>query len=110
MESMHLIGLSTCHNRRELTLRALRTVVDQTLSAACHLHICVVDDGSTDRTAECVRAVFPDVVLLRGTSDLYWASGTRYGYVGECEVNPVVSTSEQDDISFKERWRRLAGV
>jgi len=54
-------------NTRELTGRCLRTL--RTGLAAIPAQIIVVDNGSTDGTAEMVRAAFPDVQLLARQSN-----------------------------------------
>lgn len=77
---MKIIALATCHNRRELTLRSLKCLHEQSLHKDCNLEICIVDDGSTDGTAEAVKSAFPDVKVLEGTGDLYWAGGMRFGW------------------------------
>lgn len=77
---MDIIALTTCHNRRGLTLRALRTLLNQNVPSGYRISICVVDGGSTDGTADAVEAEFPQVALLRGSSDLYWAAGMRFGW------------------------------
>lgn len=77
---MKIVALTTCHNRRELTLRALKCLHEQILPEGCTLEICLVDDGSTDGTGEAVKAAYPDVKVLQGTGDLYWAGGMRFGW------------------------------
>ena len=37
----------------------------------------LTDDGSTDGTGEAVQDQFPDIKVLRGTGDLFWAGGMR---------------------------------
>lgn len=80
MRAMKIIALTTCHNRQDKTLRALRSLQAQSLPSGCSLQICLVDDGSSDGTGDAVRSAFPDVKVLQGTGDLYWAGGMRFGW------------------------------
>lgn len=41
------------------------------------LHVVVVDDGSTDDTAEMLQAEFPQVVVLHGDGNLWWTGATN---------------------------------
>lgn len=77
---MKIFALTTCHNRRELTLRALDALLRQTLPTDTELHVCLVDDGSSDGTGRAVRSNFPSVDVLYGSGDLYWAGGMRFGW------------------------------
>lgn len=44
-----------------------------------HRTIIVVDDGSTDGTSAFLRRDFPDVVVLAGNGNLWWAGATNKG-------------------------------
>jgi len=77
---MRILGLTTCHNRRETTLRALSSLEGQILPENTYLHVCIVDDASDDNTASAVRSAFPEVTIVHGTGDLFWAGGMRFGW------------------------------
>lgn len=77
---MKVIALATSHNRKIITLRALASLLQQSLPRDCELEICLVDDGSTDGTAAAVRSEYPDVNIVEGAGDLFWAGGMRYGW------------------------------
>ena len=82
---MKILALTTSHNRRESTVRALETLIRQILPPHCEMDICLVDDGCTDGTAEAVRQVVPTAIVLRGSGNLFWAGGMRFAwdtYVG----------------------------
>lgn len=77
---MRIIALTTCHNRREFTLRSLQSLTKQYLPKDYYLEICVVDDGSSDGTGDAIREKFPEVKIIEGTGNLYWAGGMLFGW------------------------------
>jgi GT2 family glycosyltransferase len=77
---MHIVALTTCHNRRALTLRSLADLHAQILPEGVTLLISIVDDGSSDGTGDAIRSAFPDVNIINGNGGLYWAGGMRYGW------------------------------
>ena len=68
--------LMCCFNRRVTTLRCLTHVFRLVPSAIVYL----VDDNSTDGTAEAVSALFPQVHLINGGGDLYWNRGMHLAW------------------------------
>jgi GT2 family glycosyltransferase len=68
-----LAVLLVCFNRRDLTLRALRSLKRHRFSA--RLTPVMFDDSSTDGTPEAVRAAFPDTLIVHGNGCLYWNGG-----------------------------------
>lgn len=81
---MDVAILMTCYNRREKTLSCLFDCYRQidamsgsgTYSFSCYL----VDDGSTDGTAEAVAQQFPQVRIIRSDGNLYWNQGMRLAW------------------------------
>ena len=63
-----------CHNRRETTLRCLASLFAQQTSDL-RLSVHLLDDASTDGTADAVRERFPDVEIIEGNGQLYWGGG-----------------------------------
>jgi GT2 family glycosyltransferase len=64
------------YNKLPLTVRFLESFAAVTYP---DYEIVIVDDGSSDGTAEHVRRHFPHVRVLPGTGDLWWSGGTNRG-------------------------------
>ena len=71
---MNVTAILTCHNRRDETLRCLASYFAQIHKAGTRLRAVLVDDGSTDGTAEAVLRSFPNVEVVTGDGTLYWAA------------------------------------
>jgi len=72
--------LMTSHNRREETLACLRKLFNQELDSEVELKVYLVDDGSTDGTAEAVQATYPETKVLKGDGSLYWGGGMHLAF------------------------------
>lgn len=64
------------HNRKEITRHFVECLQAQTLR---DFHLVLLDDGSTDGTAEMVRAYVPEATVLRGRGDWWWAGSLQRG-------------------------------
>ncbi len=69
-----------CHNRRERTLACLASLFAAERPAGATLSIYLLDDGSTDGTGDAVRAAYPEVRVIEGDGERYWAGGMRMAY------------------------------
>jgi GT2 family glycosyltransferase len=75
-----IAALLTCHNRRELTLACLDDIYGQNLPGNGAIDVFLVDDGSSDGTADAVRAKYPQVNLINGDGNLFWGGGMRVAF------------------------------
>jgi len=88
--------LLTCFNRREQTLECLRLLAMQNPCGAT-MHYYLVDDGSTDGTAEAVASEFPKVHILQGDGSLYWCGGMRLAWRTAAASDPDFYLLLNDD-------------
>ena len=69
-----VIAILAAHNRCESTIRALTRLTECAASAHVAVRAVVVDDGSTDSTGACLRAIEGlDVRVVDGEGTWYWA-------------------------------------
>jgi GT2 family glycosyltransferase len=64
-------------NARDYLRRCLASVLEQTKGVSCEL--IVVDNASWDGSAQMVQAEFPQVTLVRLTTNLGFAAGCNRG-------------------------------
>jgi len=63
--------LLTCFNRKSITVRCL-----ESLSLFKEdFDVFLVDDGSTDGSADYVKQYFPQTTVINGSGDLFWSRG-----------------------------------
>lgn len=72
--------LLTCHNRRQLTLTCLESLVQQELDSSMELKIFLVDDKSSDGTADEVKKRYPFVDIIFGDGNLFWNRGMHLAF------------------------------
>jgi glycosyltransferase involved in cell wall biosynthesis len=73
--------LITCHNRASQTREALTHLYHQHgLNSTFTLDIYLVDDQSTDGTAELVKTSYPEVHIIKGSGNLYWNRGMHLAW------------------------------
>lgn len=77
---MNIAVIMTCHNRREKTLASLETLFNQILNLKVSIQVFLVDDGSTDGTAEAVYSAYPQVKILHGDGNLFWNRGMHLAF------------------------------
>ena len=71
----NLAVLITCHNRKNKTIECLKKLYKQTDFINFKTEIFLVDDNSTDGTADIIKKNFTDVNLIKGDGNLFWGGG-----------------------------------
>jgi GT2 family glycosyltransferase len=72
--------LLTCHNRKNKTLSCLTSFYNSVLPQGFAFDLYLVDDGSTDGTSDAVCKLSPDVTIIQGNGQLFWAGGMRLAF------------------------------
>lgn len=75
---MKLAVIIPVFNRRETTLNYLKQM-GQLDHAGAELTFIVVDDASTDGTADAIRSQYPDAIVLHGGGNLWWTGAINVG-------------------------------
>lgn len=73
-----LFILLPVHNRREITRNIIHCLQQQTLQ---NFHLVLIDDGSTDGTAEMVKENISSLTILKGTGNWWWGGSLHQGYL-----------------------------
>jgi GT2 family glycosyltransferase len=65
------------HNRKNTTEKFIKSLSSQTFK---DFRLILVDDGSTDSTADMVLSYFPKTFVIKGNGNLWWAGALQKGY------------------------------
>jgi len=89
------------HNRKEITRGLIECLATQTFP---NYHLVLIDDGSTDGTAEMVKEYIPSATVLRGNGNWWWAGSLQQG-LNWLKKNPPLPSDiilmTNDDVTFK---------
>src|ERR1700751_1054488 len=87
------------HNRKTITLQFVNRLKKQTHQ---NFQLILVDDGSTDGTADAVLSELPNTKVIRGDGNLWWGGGLQAGvdYLKQSCVDsdPIVLMINDDTI------------
>jgi GT2 family glycosyltransferase len=94
--------LITSFNRRDVTLACLTALYAQGGVSSIEVDIFLVDDGSSDGTADAVRLHFPGVRLLYGNGTLFWNGGMRMAFTDAMQAGLDAYVLLNDDTILHE--------
>ena len=80
MKTRNIAALLTCHNRKDKTMDCLASLYRAECPGWLTIDIFLTDDGSTDGTSDAVKNRFPQVNLIKGDGNLFWAGGMRLAW------------------------------
>jgi GT2 family glycosyltransferase len=83
--------VTTVHNSITHTKILLKNVINQRIQ---NTKIIIVDDGSNDGTSNYINDHFPEVVLIKGTGNLWWTGGINIA------VRRALSEAKKADYIF----------
>lgn len=87
-------------NRKDYTRACLKSLQAQSNSS---FKVIVVDDGSTDGTAEMLREEFPQVEVLKGDGKLFWTAGVNMGIRHALKLGAELIMTMNNDVLAEER-------
>jgi GT2 family glycosyltransferase len=93
--------LITCHNRRSASLACLQALFEQVLPPKFALRVYLVDDGSTDGTADAVRTRFPEVTVIPADGSLFWSGGMNLAWRTAACADPDFYLWLNDDTNMR---------
>jgi len=103
MQSTTLAILMACHNRCDTTLRCLGNLKCQQGLENVRTSIYLVDDGSTDQTAQQVRQRHGDVIVLEGDGNLFWSGAMSLAFGRAMEDGHDYYLWLNDDVALDDR-------
>lgn len=76
---VRIAALMACHNRVASTTESVRFLKSQAIPDAS-VDLFLVDDGSSDGTAQAVCDLVPHATILTGDGNLFWCGGVRWAF------------------------------
>ena len=95
------------HNRRKITRRFIDCLNEQKYT---NYHLVLIDDGSTDGTAEMVENYVHTLTIIRGKGNWWWAGSLQQGYKWlklQKLNNDDIVLLINDDTTFKDDFLKI---
>ena len=96
------------HNRREITRKFVRCLAAQTYQP---VHLVLIDDGSSDGTADMVKEIIPDAQIVTGDGSWWWSGCMQHGYNWLLQPEPSPADMvliANDDITYESDFIAIA--
>lgn len=99
---MKIAVVSTFFNRKEKTIACLKSLYTQNCLAEdnIQLDIYFCDDASTDGTSAQIEKEFPEVHIIRGAGNLFWAKGMHEAFGEAVKTQHDFYLMVNDDVDF----------
>lgn len=96
------------YNRKQITQRLINCLQQQTFQ---DFHLLLIDDGSTDGTAEMVQERISSLTIIKGRGDWWWGGSLHQGYLWLKSQNVPASSVVliiNDDAIFDDNYLQTA--
>jgi GT2 family glycosyltransferase len=96
------------HSRKQITQRIITCLQQQSFQ---EYHLLLIDDGSTDGTAEMVQERIPSMTILRGQGNWWWGGSLHQGYLwlkSQSLSESTVVLLINDDTTFETSYLETA--
>ncbi|HEY8890103.1 MAG TPA: glycosyltransferase family 2 protein [Clostridium sp.] len=93
--------ITAVHNRYSITEKLIDQLLRQTYK---DIHLILVDDGSTDGTADMVNTRFPNSTIITGNGNLWWGGALHKAYKwidASCNDKEEYVLISNDDVEFE---------
>lgn len=93
---LRIAVLIACHNRRDITVRAVLSVL--AAHEAADLQVVLLDDGSSDGTAQAVAEIAPETIILQGDGNAFWNGGLHRAWTRALSLDVRAFLWLNDDV------------
>lgn len=99
-KSVRIAAILASHNRKELTLQCLAALFAQQ-SETIDIRAFLLDDGSTDGTADAVKQQFDQAVVIPGDGSYFWNEGMRTAFATALDIGADYYLWLNDDTTLQ---------